>query len=56
MKRFGSATKQDECKNSSDKLIVLIDEGHRSQSGENHERMRQALPNAAYIAFTGAVW
>lgn len=53
LQRFGSATKRDECKNTSDKLIVLIDEGHRSQSGENHERMRQALPNAAYIAFTG---
>jgi type I restriction enzyme R subunit len=32
---------------------VLIDEGHRSQGGENHERMRKALPNAAYVAFTG---
>lgn len=53
LQRFGSATRQKECKNTSDKIIVLIDEGHRSQSGENHERMRQALPNAAYIAFTG---
>ena len=32
---------------------MLVDEGHRSQGGENHERMRQALPNAAFIAFTG---
>jgi type I restriction enzyme R subunit len=32
---------------------VLIDEGHRSQGGENHIRMRQALPNAAFVAFTG---
>jgi type I restriction enzyme R subunit len=32
---------------------VLIDEGHRSQGGENHERMRHALPNASYVAFTG---
>lgn len=32
---------------------VLVDEGHRSQGGENHERMRKALPNAAFIAFTG---
>ena len=53
LQRFGSATKQKTCHNDTDKLIVLIDEGHRSQSGENHERMRQALPNAAYIAFTG---
>ncbi len=51
--KFGSATKLPECHNSSADLIVLIDEGHRSQGGENHERMRAALPNAAFIAFTG---
>ncbi|MBO9444177.1 type I restriction endonuclease subunit R [Phaeobacter italicus] len=53
LQKFNSATKYPECKNTSDKLIVLVDEGHRSQGGENHERMRQALPNAAFIAFTG---
>lgn len=53
LQKFNSATKLPECKNTSNKLIVLIDEGHRSQGGENHERMRKALPNAAYIAFTG---
>jgi len=51
--KFNTASKQPECFNPSDNLIVLIDEGHRSQGGENHERMRKALPNAAYIAFTG---
>ncbi len=51
--KFNTASKQPECFNPSDKLIVLIDEGHRSQGGENHERMRKALPNAAYVAFTG---
>ncbi|PCH74713.1 MAG: DEAD/DEAH box helicase [Rhodobacteraceae bacterium] len=53
LQKFNSATKLPECRNTSNKLIVLIDEGHRSQGGENHERMRMALPNAAYIAFTG---
>lgn len=53
LQKFNSATKLPECKNTSDKIIVLIDEGHRSQGGENHERMRLALPNAAFIAFTG---
>ena len=53
LQKFNSAIKHKECKNSSEDLIVLVDEGHRSQGGENHERMRQALPNAAYIAFTG---
>lgn len=53
LQKFNSATKLPECKNTSNKIIVLVDEGHRSQGGENHERMRQALPNAAFIAFTG---
>ncbi|MBY8977394.1 type I restriction endonuclease subunit R [Rhodobacteraceae bacterium NNCM2] len=53
LQKFNSATKLPECRNDSDKLIVLVDEGHRSQGGENHERMRLALPNAAYVAFTG---
>lgn len=51
--KFSSASKLPECRNASANLIVLIDEGHRSQGGENHERMRKALPNAAYVAFTG---
>nr|WP_299855269.1 HsdR family type I site-specific deoxyribonuclease [uncultured Roseobacter sp.] len=53
LQKFNSATKLPECYNPSDKMIVLVDEGHRSQGGENHERMRKTLPNAAFIAFTG---
>jgi len=34
-------------------IFVLIDEGHRTQYGTFHARMRQALPNACYIGFTG---
>lgn len=51
--KFASASKLPECRNDSPDMIVLVDEGHRSQGGENHERMRQALPNAGYVAFTG---
>ena len=51
--KFGTASRLPECYNPSENIIVLIDEGHRSQSGENHERMKKALPNASYIAFTG---
>lgn len=51
--KFGSAINYKECYNDSDNLLVLIDEGHRSQGGENNIRMRQALPKAAFIAFTG---
>ena len=51
--KFGSAVKYDECYNDSQNIIVMVDEGHRSQNGENNIRMAQALPNAAFIAFTG---
>lgn len=53
IQKFNTATKMPECVNNSSDIIVLIDEGHRSQGGENHIRMKQALPNAAFIAFTG---
>lgn len=53
IQKFNSATKLPECVNNSSDIIVLIDEGHRSQGGENHIRMKQALPNAAFVAFTG---
>lgn len=53
IQKFNSATKQPECVNHSADIIVLIDEGHRSQGGENHIRMKQALPNASFVAFTG---
>jgi len=51
--KFATAAKQSQCRNDSSDIIVLVDEGHRSQGGETHERMRLALPNAAFIAFTG---
>ncbi len=53
IQKFNTATKLSECHNDSADMIVLIDEGHRSQGGENHIRMKQALPNAAFVAFTG---
>ncbi|MFT6584792.1 MAG: type I restriction enzyme R subunit [Cognaticolwellia sp.] len=51
--KFGSAVKQKACFNDSPNIIVLVDEGHRSQNGENNIRMQQTLPKAAFIAFTG---
>lgn len=53
IQKFNSATKLQECYNPSPDIIVLIDEGHRSQGGENNIRMEQALPKAAFVAFTG---
>jgi len=34
-------------------VFVLVDESHRSQYGEANVRMRQVLPNACFIGFTG---
>ncbi|HCG7935024.1 TPA: type I restriction endonuclease subunit R [Vibrio parahaemolyticus] len=51
--KFGTAIELPECYNDSPDMIVLVDEGHRSQNGENNILMQQALPKAAYIGFTG---
>lgn len=36
-----------------DDIIVMTDEAHRSQYADLAQNMRDALPNAAYIGFTG---
>jgi type I restriction enzyme, R subunit len=36
-----------------DDLIVMSDDAHRTQSGRLARNMRLALPNAAFIGFTG---
>ena len=53
IQKFNTAAKLPECHNDSADIIVLIDEGHRTQGGENFIRMKQALPKAAFVAFTG---
>ncbi|MBL7180734.1 MAG: DEAD/DEAH box helicase family protein, partial [Desulfobacterales bacterium] len=39
--------------NSSEKILVLVDEAHRSHTSMLHANMIQALPNCAKIGFTG---
>ena len=34
-------------------IFVFVDECHRTQSGELHDAMKQILPNAMFIGFTG---
>src|SRR5207248_10899753 len=36
-----------------DDIIVISDEAHRTQSGRLARNMRLALPNAAFVGFTG---
>ena len=40
--KFAIAAKMPECHNPSSDIIVLVDEGHRGQGGENYTRMRRA--------------
>lgn len=52
--KFASASKKkanfvDDDKN----LFVLVDEAHRTQSGDANLEMNRILPNACYIGFTG---
>lgn len=53
IQKFNTATTLPECHNESADIIVLIDEVHRSQGGEANARMHAALPNAAFVGFTG---
>lgn len=39
--------------NTSDRIVILIDEAHRTQGGEMGDNLFTAFPNAAKIAFTG---
>jgi type I restriction enzyme R subunit len=51
--KFDTALRKSRYKNESANIFVLIDESHRSQYGRNHARMKQMLPNACYLGFTG---
>lgn len=51
--KFEAAVGKDKIKIKDPNIFVLVDEGHRTQYGTFHARMRQALPNACYIGFTG---
>lgn len=39
--------------NRSERIVILIDEAHRSQGGDMGDNLFSAFPNAAKIAFTG---
>lgn len=40
-------------RNDSSEIFVLVDEGHRTNYSELHQKMRKTLPKACYIGFTG---
>ncbi len=51
--KFNQDVKPGEPYSERDDIIVISDEAHRTQSGKLARNMRLALPNAAFIGFTG---
>ena len=51
--KFNQDVKPGEPYSDRDDIIVISDEAHRTQSGKMARNMRLALPNAAFIGFTG---
>ena len=51
--KFNQEVAQDAPYSERDDIIVVSDEAHRTQSGKLARNMRMALPNAAFIGFTG---
>ena len=51
--KFNQDVKPDEPYSERDDIIVISDEAHRTQAGKLARNMRVALPNAAFIGFTG---
>ncbi len=51
--KFELAVSKTGVRNEHPDIFVLVDESHRGQFGELHAKMRQALPNACFIGFTG---
>ena len=51
--KFDKALSAEKYVDDSADIIVLVDESHRTNFGSLAARMRQMLPNACYIGFTG---
>ncbi len=51
--KFESALKNRTTAIDSPDVFVLVDESHRTQSGQFHAAMRRVLPHACFIGFTG---
>ena len=50
--KFETAVKQN-CKLESSNIFILVDESHRTQSGDFHRAMKKVFVNGCYIGFTG---
>ena len=53
IQKFNQKISPDEPYSKRDDIVVITDEAHRTQYGELALNLRNALPNASYIGFTG---
>ncbi len=53
LQKFEAAVNIKDAVLTSPDIFVLVDEGHRSQTGQFHAAMRRVLPHACFIGFTG---
>ena len=51
--KFDKALNKRQYVEKSNNIFLLVDEAHRTQYKNLHARMKQMLPNASYIGFTG---
>lgn len=51
--KFEAAVGSPDSKIDDPNIFVLVDEGHRTQYGPRHAKMRNVLPLACYLGFTG---
>ena len=51
--KFEAAVRNKEARNTSPNIFVLVDEGHRTNTGPLHAKMRLTMPKACYLGFTG---
>lgn len=53
LQKFHAALGVRDLRDESPDVFLLVDESHRSQSGEMHTRLKRVFPNACYLGFTG---
>ena len=53
IQKFNKIVDEDDCYTKRDNVVVITDEAHRTQYGTLALNMRNALPNASFIGFTG---
>lgn len=51
--KMDALVRNEKFKNNKDHVVFIVDEAHRSTSGEMLERIKKGFPNSAWIGYTG---